>query len=69
MVAVGTHNHVLLNLSLFVSSESGSNYDSVDVVVYVLHFSPFSAKECETKQVGILIIFKICIWEVILGPK
>jgi hypothetical protein len=61
---------MLLNLSSFVSNESGSNYDSVDiVVVYVLHFLPFSAKECKTKQVGVLIIFQICIWEVMFGPK
>jgi len=31
-----------------VSNNSGSNYDNVDVVVHVLHFTPFSAKECET---------------------
>jgi len=60
---------MFLNLSSFVSNESGSNYDSVDVVVYVLHFLPFSAKECETKQVGVVIIFQICIWEVMFGPK
>jgi len=41
----------------------------VDVVAYVLHFTPFIAKECETWQVGVVIIFQICIWEVILGPK
>jgi len=62
---------MLLNrhLSPSVSNNSDSNYENDDVIFYVLHFTPFSAKECETQQVGVLIIFQICIWEVILGPK
>ena len=51
---------MLLNrwhLSSSVSNNSGSNYDNVDVVVYVLHFMPFIAKECETQQVGVVILF------------
>jgi len=57
---------MLLNRS--VSNNSGSNYDIVDVV-YELHFTPFTARACGTRQVVVVIIFKICIWEVILGSK
>jgi len=62
-----THNHMLLNRT--VSNNSGSNYDIVDDDVYVLHFTPFSARECENQQAVVVIIFKICIWEMILGSK
>ena len=57
---------MLLNRS--VSNNSGNNYDIVDVV-HVLHFTPFSARECENQQAVVMIIFKICIWEMILGSK